>query len=216
MGQIFPRSANLIARASLTLLLVGAAVVVVGGLLYINSPGVWGVGQNPDQPIPYYHNVHVAGLGLDCRYCHTTVEMSSFANVPSTQVCMNCHSQILADAPLLQPLRDSWDTGIPLEWSRVHNLPDHVYFSHMAHVNKGVGCETCHGRVDQMGTVSKVNTLKMSWCLDCHRAPEQYVRPLENITTMGYQPAGDQLTVGRQLVAQYNIQSKTDCYTCHR
>ena len=169
--------------------------------------------------MPFSHAHHVGGLGVDCRYCHTTVETSSFANIPPTKTCMNCHSQIWSTSPTLEPVRASFRTGESIRWTRVHDLPDFVYFNHSIHVNKGVGCETCHGRVDRMPLTWQQNSLQMEWCLDCHRNPEKYVRPREFVTTMGYQPEGDQAEIGRRLVHEYNIQDArtlTSCNTCHR
>ena len=175
---------------------------------------------NPrEQPVPFSHAHHVGGLGLDCRYCHTTVETSHFANIPPTKTCMNCHSQIWLTSPTLEPVRASYRTGQSIRWTRVHDLPDFVYFNHSIHVNKGVGCETCHGRVDRMPLMWQENSLRMEWCLECHRNPENYVRPREFVTAMGYQPAGEQAEIGRRLVHDYQIQSPqtlTSCNTCHR
>jgi hypothetical protein len=172
-----------------------------------------------EQPVPFSHEHHVGGLGLDCRYCHTTVETSSFANIPPTKTCMNCHSQIWSTSPTLEPVRASFRTGNSIPWTRVHDLPDFVYFNHSIHVNKGVGCESCHGRVDQMPLTWQESSLQMDWCLDCHRNPEKVLRPRANITTMGYHPAGNQEEIGRRLMKENNIQSTrvlTSCSTCHR
>jgi len=158
----------------------------------------------------------VGGMGIDCRYCHTSVEQSSFANIPPTKTCMNCHSQIWVTSPYLEPVRASYRTDTPLRWTRVHNLPDFVYFNHSIHVKKGVGCETCHGRIDQMPGIYQANTLQMEWCLGCHRAPERYVRPREFVTTMGYVPAEPQAVLGARLVKDYDIQKLTSCSVCHR
>jgi cytochrome c7-like protein len=178
---------------------------------------VTGVGVARAQPLMFSHKHHVADDGIDCRYCHTSVEDSAFAGIPSTDVCMNCHRQIWNESEMLAPVRESYRTGTPIVWNRVHDLPDFVYFDHSIHVAKGVGCETCHGRVDQMPLVWKVNTLQMEWCLECHRNPERHVRPRDQIVTMGWRPPnGDQLTLGRRLVQEYRIERKTDCSTCHR
>jgi hypothetical protein len=158
-------------------------------------------------------------MGIDCRYCHTTVERTAFANVPSTKTCMNCHSQIWAVSPELEPVRASLRTGTSIEWVRVHDLPDFVYFNHSIHVAKGIGCETCHGRVDRMPLVAQAANLQMDWCLECHRNPERYVRPREEVFTMGWEPAGDQVALGRKLVREYGIRGPsalTSCSTCHR
>jgi hypothetical protein len=169
--------------------------------------------------VPFSHEHHVGGLGIDCRYCHTSVEVSSFAGLPSTATCMNCHSQIWSGSDVLKPVRDSYQSGVPIRWTRVHNLPDFVYFDHSIHVNKGVGCATCHGRVDRMPLMWQDQTLQMEWCLDCHRGPEQFLRPREQIFNMDWRPETDQRSLGLRLIKQYNIQSApvlTSCSTCHR
>ncbi len=172
-----------------------------------------------EQPVQFSHQHHVGGLGLDCRYCHTSVEKSSFAGVPPTQVCMNCHRQVWSDSPALEPVRASFRDKIPLVWTRVNNVPDFVYFDHSIHVHQGVGCETCHGRVDEMPLTWKAESMHMEWCLNCHRHPENYLRPREEIFTMGWRPAIPQEQLGRQLVAEYKVDppSKlTNCSLCHR
>ncbi len=213
MAQIFPRWANEVPRR----ILLGLIILVtasVAGVWYYFSPEYTDVGYAPEQPVPYSHQLHAGELGLDCQYCHSTVTESKQANVPPTQTCMNCHEQILPDSENLAEIRESWETGEPVEWVRVHNLPDYAYFNHAAHVNVGVGCESCHGRVDRMEVVFQKEPLSMSWCLDCHRNPEQYVRPVEEVTTMGYE-AENQLEMGRDLVAKHNIQPPTYCQSCH-
>lgn len=216
MSQIFPRSANAIARFTLIgLLLVGGLTVWIVVTL-MRSDYVTGASTVVDQPVQFSHAHHAGGIGIDCRYCHTSVEVAASASIPPTQTCMNCHSQIWAQSPYLEPVRASLASGESLEWTRVHDLPDFVYFNHSIHVKKGMGCETCHGRVDQMPGIYQANSLQMEWCLDCHREPEKYVRPRAAVFTMGYEPEGDQLTIGRQLVQEYNIQSLTTCSTCHR
>lgn len=216
MSQIFPRSANAIARFTLIglLLVVGLLGWIV--VMLMRSDLVTGANTNVDQPVQFSHAHHVGGIGIDCRYCHTSVEQAASASIPPTQTCMNCHSQIWAQSPYLEPVRASWQSGESLEWVRVHDLPDFVYFNHSIHVKKGMGCETCHGRIDEMPGIQQVNSLQMEWCLDCHRAPEKYVRPRAEIFTMGYEPEGDQLEIGRQLVQEYKIQSLESCSTCHR
>lgn len=219
MPPLFSPRSNTIARASLILLPLLLVAVVVGLVLYGGSSAVTNVGVAVPQPVPYPHNLHVAVLGLDCRYCHDSVDKSSFADLPSTETCMSCHSQVALTDPLLAPVRDSWQTGKPIQWTRVNQLPDFVYFNHEIHVNKGVGCETCHGRVDQMTTDVKANSFYMSWCLDCHRDPSRFLRPLDKIYTMGYKPAGDQQVIGAQLMKTYDILPSTqliNCSICHR
>ena len=219
MAQIFDRSSNALARMSLVL--TGLIVIALGVTLdqLQRSPWVTRQGQRAEQPVPFSHKHHVQGLGLQCQYCHTTVEKSSYAGIPPTRTCMNCHAQIWTNAQLLEPVRQSWYTGQSIPWIKVHDLPDFVYFSHEIHVGKGIGCESCHGRVDRMPLTWQAVSLRMEWCLDCHRQPEKYVRPRESVTTMGYHPAGDQEEIGRRLVKQYGIQDArtlTSCNTCHR
>jgi hypothetical protein len=216
MSQIFPRSANAVARASIFVLLCAVALLGWVLMLLMRSDFVTGANSNVEQPVQFSHAHHVGGEGFDCRYCHTSVEQSSFANIPPTKTCMNCHSQIWANAAYLEPVRESFRSDRSIEWIRVHDLPDFVYFNHSIHVKKGVGCETCHGRIDQMAGIYQVNSLQMEWCLNCHRNPEKYVRPREFVTTMGYVPNGDQMEIGKRLVAEYKIQSLTSCSTCHR
>jgi hypothetical protein len=173
--------------------------------------------QTPrNQPVPFSHQHHVGGLGIDCRYCHTTVEKSSFANIPPTHTCMNCHSEMWAVAPVLKTVRQSYRTGKSIDWIRVHDLPDFVYFNHAIHVHKGIGCETCHGRVDRMPLTWQANSLTMNWCLNCHRHPEDFVRPREHVFDMDYTPPRDQKELGAKLVREYRIQRLTSCSTCHR
>ena len=198
----------------------GALFFTGGGLWTLNelsrSSYVTDVNIAKSQPVPFSHKHHVAGIGIDCRYCHTSVEEAAFAGMPATETCMSCHSQIWADSPMLEPVRASFRTDKSLEWTRVHDLPGFVYFNHSIHVRKGFGCATCHGRVDQMPLAWKANTLHMEWCLDCHRNPELYVRPRAEVFNMAYQPPGDQLTLGRKLVNDYRIRRLTDCSICHR
>ena len=192
MPQIFDRSSNALARMSLVL--TGLIVIALGVTLdqLQRSPWVTRQGQRPDQPVPFSHKHHVQGLGLQCQYCHTTVEKSSYAGIPPTRTCMNCHAQIWTNAQLLQPVRDSWYTGQSIRWIKVHDLPDFVYFSHEIHVNKGIGCESCHGKVDEMPLMYAQNTLQMEWCLDCHRNPSKNLRPTSEIYNMAWEkPAED-------------------------
>jgi cytochrome c7-like protein len=216
MAQIFHPSTNTISRVTI----FGSAillVVLVAGLAAINeSPYITEVGVARTQPIPFSHKHHVGDDGIDCRYCHTSVEDSSFAGIPPTKTCMNCHSQIWADSPTLEPVRESFRTGKSIQWTRVHNLPGFVYFNHSIHVHKGVGCSTCHGRVDQMPLMWREHSLYMNWCLECHREPERFLRPRKEIFNMEYEPPKDQLALGRQLVKEYKIQKLTSCSTCHR
>ncbi len=216
MAQIFPRAANSIAKVSIVAVVILLGLLVMAAYTIDRGSFNTNVGVSPDQPVPFSHKHHVGDDGIDCRYCHTSVENSSFAGIPATEICMSCHSQIWSNASILEPVRASYRTGQSLSWTRVHDLPDFVYFNHSIHVNKGIGCSTCHGRIDQMPLTHKVNTLFMNWCLNCHREPEQYIRPRDQVFNMAYQPPPNQLEVGRKLVAEYKVQKLTDCWTCHR
>jgi len=216
MPQIFHPSTNTLSKLS-----IFGALFLIGGLLWVSaainrSAYVTQAQVAREQPVQFSHAHHVGGIGIDCRYCHTSVEESSFAGIPSTKICMNCHTQIWAESPILEPVRESFRTGKSLEWTRVHNLPGFVYFDHSIHVHKGVGCTTCHGRVDQMPLMWRENTLYMEWCLECHRNPEQFVRPREQVFNMDWQPPSDQIALGQKLVQEYKIESLTSCSVCHR
>ena len=216
MSQVFGRSANALSRLTILGAVVTALALAVVALVYVRSPWARAVGMPIDQPVPFSHKHHVGDDGIDCRYCHTSVENSSFAGIPPTQTCMNCHSQIWSQSAALEPVRQSFQSGQPLEWNRVHVLGDFVYFDHSIHVQKGIGCSTCHGQVDQMPLTWKAESLQMDWCLACHRNPERYVRPREEVFNMSWQPPSNQEQLGLQLVQEYHIQSLTSCSTCHR
>ena len=214
--QIFHRSTNTISRVS-----IFGALFLVGGLIaiaYTLDRGDFStdVGVVKEQPVPFSHKHHVTDDGIDCRYCHTSVEKTHYAGLPATEICMSCHSQIWTNAAVLEPVRESWRTGQSLEWTRVHDLPEFVYFNHSIHVAKGIGCSTCHGRVDQMALMYKVNTLYMNWCINCHRQPEKYIRPRNQVFNMAYEYPPNQMELGKKLVAEYHVQKLTDCWTCHR
>jgi len=216
MAQIFRPSTNAFAKGSivvglLAVLGLGAALFAVNKSSYVSNANVV-----RDQPVPFSHKHHVGGIGIDCRYCHTSVERSSSAGIPPTDTCMGCHSQIWSDAPMLEPVRESFRSGRSIKWTRVHDLPGFVYFNHSIHVNKGMACAVCHGRVDQMPLMLQQNTLFMEWCLDCHRAPEKYIRPRDKVYDMVYQPAEPQSFLGPRLVAEYKVRKLTDCSVCHR
>ena len=219
MAQIFSPRSNVQAKVIIVATIV---LVCAGGWLTSAvwwSPYTTYVNVPLDQPVPFSHQHHVAGLGIDCRYCHTAVETSSFAGIPATETCMTCHSQLWTEAPLLAPVRASLTTNTSLKWTRVYDLPDFAYFDHSIHVTKGIGCSNCHGRVDQMPITWKTQTLYMNWCLECHRAPENYLRPQNEIYNMAWHPNKDQTALGRQLVAQNHIDTSgrlTNCSTCHR
>ena len=216
MGQIFHPSTNTISKVS-----IFGSVFLAGGLLWgvvnVNrSDYLTQVAVPRKQPVPFSHKHHVSGIGLDCRHCHTSVEESAFAGLPATKTCMTCHSQVWSDSPMLEPVRASFQKDEPLEWTRVHDLPDFVYFNHSIHVKKGVGCVTCHGQVDQMPLVWKQQTLQMEWCLDCHRHPEGRLRPPEQVFNMTWQPEQDQSVLGAALVRENKVRNPTSCSDCHR
>jgi hypothetical protein len=218
MAQIFHPSTNTISRVSLFsgLFLLGFFLWVLAQ--YERSSYVTSADQEVEQPLQFSHKHHVWDDGIDCRYCHTSVETSAFAGIPPTETCMNCHSQLFRDSPYLQPVRESYTSDRPLQWVRVHQLPDFVYFDHSIHVSKGVGCATCHGRVDLMPAIRQVASLQMEWCLECHRQPELYLRPRDQIFDMDWRPPPDQLHQGRLLMAEYKIRTAaelTSCSTCH-
>lgn len=214
MPQIFPKTANIVPLMTLGGALFGG-VFLIFVVWYFFSPEYTDVGYAPEQPVPYSHRLHVAQLGMDCRYCHTNVETSKHANIPATQTCMNCHSVVRTDALTLLPLRESWATGKPVEWVNVHVLPDYAQFSHAVHVNNGVACETCHGRVDQMEVVRQVEALSMGWCLECHRQPELYLRPNDQVTTMGYVQPADFVERNLERIRTEGIAPPTNCSACH-
>jgi hypothetical protein len=216
MSQIFHHSTNTLSKVSI----FGALLVVVGGLWAMvevsRSSWVTQEGVAREQPVPFSHQHHVGGMGLDCRYCHASVERSAVAGIPPTKTCMNCHSQVWSDSPTLEPVRESFRSGNSIEWAKVNDLPDFVYFNHSAHVNRGVGCSTCHGRVDRMPLMMQQASLHMEWCLECHRAPERFVRPQEQVFNAAWEPPANQLEEGRKLVAARRIKPRTSCSTCHR
>jgi hypothetical protein len=217
MAQIFSRSTNQLSRVSVVLLLVLLASVAWGGAYLSTSGYVTGEDVVLNQPVPFSHNHHFAGLGISCLYCHTSVEKAASAGIPPTSTCMNCHKEIWTNAELLEPVRASFRTGVPIEWERVHDLPDYVYFNHSVHVAKGIGCQSCHGQVDEMPLVYQDGSLTMKWCLDCHREPEKFVRPTSEIYNFDWPPAGwNQAVEGPRLVEEYSIESLTYCSVCHR
>jgi hypothetical protein len=219
MPQVFPRSTNTIAKVSLIGSLLLVAFLMWVCLIYTRSSYGTDVGVVRVQPVPFSHEHHVGVLGIDCRYCHTTVEYSSYAGMPPTKTCMNCHSQIWVGSDVLEPVRESYKSGKSLEWQRVYNLPGFVYFDHSIHVQEGVGCSSCHGRIDEMPFTYQVPSLLMEWCLDCHRHPERHVRPREEVFNMKWQPPPEQSELGRDLVKKYKIRDPhhlTSCSVCHR
>jgi len=216
MAQIFQRSTNTIARVSIYgavifIALLGYAVDVVNNTSYVTE-----VNTARPQVVPFSHKHHVGELGLDCRYCHSSVEVSSSAGMPATETCMTCHSQIWTNSSMLEPVRASYSSSKPISWTRVNAVPDFVYFNHSIHVAKGVGCTTCHGPVAEMNITWRGQTLYMRWCLECHNAPEKYLRPRSEVFNAFYQPPSDQLALGRRLMKEYKVQKLTNCTTCHR
>ncbi|HUG53667.1 MAG TPA: cytochrome c3 family protein [Vicinamibacteria bacterium] len=216
MAQIFHHSTNTVSRLSIFGAVFVAAATLWAVLEANRSPLVTQQNVARNQPVPFSHQHHVGGMGLDCRYCHTTVEVSAGAGMPATKTCMTCHSQIWSDSPMLEPVRESFRTDRSIEWTRVHDLPDFAYFSHASHVNRGVGCTTCHGRVDRMPLMAQAATLQMEWCLECHRDPARYVRPQAEVFNVSWEPPADQLRQGGRLVEEYGIRASTSCSTCHR
>jgi len=183
---------------------------------YVARPQFTEVGYSPVQPVAYSHKLHAGNLGMDCRYCHIGVEQSAHAGIPPAEVCMNCHARVKKDSPLLARVRESYESGQPIPWVRIHRLPDYVHFNHQAHVNAGVSCVSCHGRVDQMVEVRQVEPLSMAWCLDCHRNPAPFVRPPELVTRLDWQPDRDPAEIGRELIAARGINPPQNCSACHR
>jgi hypothetical protein len=219
MAQIFHPSTNTVSKVSIVVLVLTLATLFCVLDVIGRSPYFTQVNVAVTQPVPFSHKHHVEGLGLDCRYCHTSVEDSSFAGIPPTKTCMNCHSEIWKDSPMLEPVRESFKSNRSLEWIRVHDLPDYVFFNHSIHVNKGIGCTTCHGPVDQMPLTWRVNTLNMGWCLECHRAPEKFVRPRDEVFNVSWTPPANQIEAGRALVEEYRIgqvNNLENCSVCHR
>jgi hypothetical protein len=216
MSQIFHHSTNTFSRLS-----IFGGIFILAFLVWawaeLNASDYATRAKVPvEQPVPFSHEHHVGGLGIDCRYCHTSVENSSFAGIPPTKICMNCHSQIWNNAAMLEPVRSSFRTDESIRWIRVHDLPDYVYFNHSIHVAKGIGCTTCHGPINKMPLTWQHASLQMAWCLECHRHPEKFVRPRSEVFNVTYQPPANQEELGTKLVKDYRIQSLTSCSTCHR
>jgi hypothetical protein len=219
LPQIFHKSTNTISKVS-----IFGAVFFIAALGWVldevnRSPYVTTALDPREQPVQFSHAHHVGGIGIDCRYCHTSVETSNFAGIPPTKTCMNCHSQIWLNSEYLEPVRASFRTGQSLEWVRVNDLPDFVYFNHSIHIAKGIGCDTCHGKVNKMPLMWQQNSLQMEWCMNCHRHPERYIREKDEVFNMDYEPKGDQETIGKNLVRKYNVLPPnvlTNCDVCHR
>lgn len=217
MANIFPRSSNLLPIK----LVVCASVVgllLMAGCWYYLTPKYSRVGYMPVQPVPFSHDIHVTQLGLDCRYCHSFVEVAAHSNVPNTQTCMNCHTTVQKENPRLKPVRDSWETGKPIEWVQIHKTPDYVYFDHSVHVNRGISCYSCHGNVNEMEVVYHHEPMSMAWCLECHRAPENHLRPPSEVFNLDWTPpAGTtQRQIGLELKHEWNVNPPENCAGCHR
>lgn len=218
LAQLFRPGANSIAVIVIAALLVSPLMAMGMSYLVWRSPYATDQKLTRAQPVPFSHSHHAGDLGIDCRMCHTQVEKAAFAGIPSTHICMTCHSQIWTNAQMLAPVRDSWKSGTPLHWQRVNRLPDYVFFAHDIHIAKGIGCSTCHGPVQNMALMRQEQPLTMGWCLDCHRHPERNLRPKDEVFDMTWQAGPDQEAQGERLVAQYHIDKRhlTDCSTCHR
>lgn len=218
MSALFKPWANTVFR----MVLAGLVLTVGGGLafgmIYVRSPLFTGQHDPVQQPVQFDHRHHVADLGIDCRFCHSSVEKGPSAGIPDTGLCLNCHSQVWNKSPLLEPVRKSFFADKPIRWERVHRLPDFVYFNHSIHVAKGVSCESCHGRVDQMAAIAKAAPLTMGWCLDCHRDPGPNLRPRDQVTQMGWKPpeGTDRTALAQQLLNENHVHTRTSCTTCHR
>jgi hypothetical protein len=213
---LFPRWSNLLLP---TIVLSGAIIPLyaVFFVAYGFSPKTLEVGYQPTQPVPFSHALHAGELGMDCRYCHTSVEKAAHASVPPTQTCMNCHTQVKPQSPKLAKVKESYETGLPVEWTRIHKLPDFAYFDHSAHVNRGIGCVSCHGRIDRMEVVYQSSPLSMGWCLECHRDPEINLRPTDKVTNLAWDQAAEMSPEERKALAdKFHINPSEDCSTCHR
>lgn len=217
MSKVFPKSANALPLQILLFVIVLGGVATAGITYYV-TPKYTRVGYAPTQPVPFDHSLHAGQLGINCVYCHTNVEKSEHSNVPATHTCMACHSIIKKDSPLLAPVRASYETGDPVPWVRIHKAPDYVYFNHSVHVNRGISCVECHGKVNEMQVVFQAHPQSMSWCLDCHRAPETKLRPIDQVTNLDWQPASpeEQLRQGTEFKKNWNVKPPQSCSGCHR
>lgn len=217
MANIFPKWSNAVPfKLVIALMIIG--VSVVAAVTYYFTPKYTRVGYMPTQPVEYNHYLHVEQLGLDCRYCHSYVDQSSHANVPDAATCMNCHTQVKSDSPQLAPIRASYESGQPVEWVRIHQVPDYVYFDHSVHVNRGISCVECHGNVNEMVKVWHDKPMSMAWCLDCHRAPEQSIRPLDQVYNLNWTPenAAEHAKWAEEAVVNWNVNPPQSCSGCHR
>lgn len=217
MANIFPEWTNKVpVRASIALTIVAIAIIV--GMTYYLTPKYSNVGYQPLQPVAFSHYLHAGQLGIDCRYCHTYVDRSEHSNIPSSNTCMNCHNQVLPDSPALAPVRDSYESGLPVPWVKVHNTPDYVYFNHAVHVNRGISCVDCHGQVDEMDVVYQSQPLTMRFCLDCHRKPEDKIRPLDEVYNLTWTAENKeaQREMGEKFVHDWRVTPPQSCSGCHR
>jgi hypothetical protein len=215
VAQLFPKWTNRIPLIVAVVVLFGG-VAVVAGVWYYFSPEYTDVGYRPKQPVAFSHKLHAGELGMDCRYCHNTVETTAWAAVPPTSTCMNCHTLILPESEKLLPVRESYNTGRPIEWIRIHKVADYAYFDHGVHVRAGVGCYSCHGNIRKMEVVEQKEPLSMGWCLDCHRNPDPHLRPLDEVTNMEWEPSSDHAEFVERIKAERNIAPPEDCSGCHR
>lgn len=215
MAAIFPKSADTILKIGGAAGLL-ATVGAVGLFAYLSHPRHLDTGYSPVQPVPYSHKLHAGNLGMDCYYCHSTVYRAAYAAVPATETCMNCHARVKTTSPVLQKVRDSYTSGEPIPWVKIHSLPSYVYFNHSAHVTAGVSCVSCHGRIDQMVEVKQVQPLNMGWCLECHRNPAPNIRPASLVTKLDWVPDRDPAEIGREIIAQKHINPPVNCSGCHR
>jgi len=229
MPQVFPKSLNILARLTVLATPLLAAGGIITGAAFYRSDYTTGTREVIEQPVPFSHKHHVGQLGIGCQYCHTAVETSAQAGFPPTKTCMNCHQGMWVSADLLEPVRSSLKNDVPIAWNKVHNVPHYTYFNHSIHISKGVGCYSCHGKIDEMPLVFQSKTLLMEWCLECHRNPEKYLRPREEVYNMTWKPEDvtnpdtgqpfDQLTLGRKLKGDHAVREKsilTNCSMCHR
>lgn len=215
MSAIFSKTFDAKLRLGAGVALLGLGLVG-GAVGYLAYPTNLDTGYTPVQPVRYSHKLHAGNIGMDCRYCHISVEKASFAAIPATETCMNCHVRVKPQSPLLEPVRQSYATGQPIPWVKVHRLPDYVYFNHQVHVTAGVSCVSCHGRVDQMAEVMQMQPLTMAWCLDCHRNPAPNIRPAEFVTKLDWTPEGDPAELGMKIIKAKGIKPPENCSGCHR
>lgn len=216
MAAVFPPWSNTATRVAILTIVASGFAALAAPMIWVRTPWARAQHDAADQPVEFDHRHHNHDDGIDCKYCHTTVYRAATAGIPSTEKCMGCHDQIWNQSPMLEVVRRSYFSGRPIPWNRVHQVPGFAYFNHGIHVNKGFGCSTCHGRVDQMPAVYQVAPLTMEWCLDCHRHPESYIRPLDQITNMDWTTGAHQAELGRELVSRLGVRSLTNCTTCHR